>query len=41
MLLWYSLPSILLRKVQVGKDQENGQSEKDPRSKNRGGKNLN
>ena len=28
-------------KVQVGKDQEKAQSEKDPHSKNRGGKKLN
>ena len=27
------------KKVQVGKDQENAQSEKDSHSKNRGGKN--
>ena len=30
-----------LTKEQVGKDQEKGQSEKDPHSKNRGGKKLN
>ena len=29
------------RKVQVGNDQENAQSEKDSHSKNRGGKKLN
>ena len=29
------------RKVQVGKDQEKAQSEKDSHSKNRGGKKLN
>ena len=29
---------IVNRKVQVGKDQENAQSEKDSHSKNRGGK---
>ena len=29
------------KKVQVGKDQENAQSEKDSHSKNRGGKKLN
>ena len=29
------------KKVQVGKDQEKAQSEKDPHSKNRGGKKLN
>ena len=29
------------KKVQVGKDQEKVQSEKDPHSKNRGGKNPN
>ena len=33
-------PSIvLLKKVQVGKDQEKAQSERDSHSKNRGGKN--
>ena len=30
-----------LKKVQVGKDQEMAQSEKDSHSKNRGGKKLN
>ena len=30
-----------LKKVQVGKDQEKAQSEKDSHSKNRGGKKLN
>ena len=33
------LPEILHGKVQVGKDQEKAQSEKDSHSKNRGGKN--
>ena len=32
---------ILLKKVQVGKDQEKAQSEKDSHSKNRGGKKPN
>ena len=32
---------ILSRKVQVGKDQEKAQSEKDSHSKNRGGKKPN
>ena len=34
----YGIMSLLL-KVQVGKDQEKAQSEKDSHSKNRGGKN--
>ena len=33
-----SNPSIRCKKVQVGKDQEKAQSEKDSHSKNRGGK---
>ena len=33
--------SINMKKVQVGKDQEKAQSEKDSHSKNRGGKKLN
>ena len=32
---------VLVRKVQVGKDQEKAQSEKDSHSKNRGGKKPN
>ena len=32
---------ILIKKVQVGKDQEKAQSEKDSHSKNRGGKKTN
>ena len=32
---------IILKKVQVGKDQEKAQSEKDSHSKNRGGKKPN
>ena len=32
---------IINKKVQVGKDQEKAQSEKDSHSKNRGGKKLN
>ena len=32
------LPKCFPKKVQVGKDQENAQSEKDSRSKNQGGK---
>ena len=32
---------LLCRKVQVGKDQEKAQSEKDSHSKNRGGKTTN
>ena len=32
---------ILVKKVQVGKDQEKAQSEKDSHSKNRGGKKTN
>ena len=32
---------ILLKKVQVGKDQEKAQSEKDSHSKNRDGKKIN
>ena len=35
------LLDILLKKVQVGKDQEKAQSEKDSHSKNRGGKKTN
>ena len=35
----YSIPSV--KKVQVGKDQEQAQSEKDSHSKNRGGKKPN
>ena len=34
-------PHLVLRKVQVGKDQEKAQSEKDSHSKNRGGKKPN
>ena len=34
-----SLETVEGRKVQVGKDQEKAQSEKDSHSKNRGGKN--
>ena len=33
--------TMLLKKVQVGKDQENAQSEKDSHSKNQGGKKPN
>ena len=33
--------SLLKQKVQVGKDQEKAQSEKDSHSKNRGGKKTN
>ena len=36
----FSLPRFL-KKVQVGKDQDKAQSEKDPHSKNRDGKKLN
>ena len=32
---------LIFKKVQVGKDQEKAQSEKDSHSKNRGGKKLN
>ena len=32
---------LMRKKVQVGKDQEKAQSEKDSHSKNRGGKKLN
>ena len=35
----YNIPSV--KKVQVGKDQEKAQSEKDSHSKNRGGKKPN
>ena len=37
----YHLQSIFIGKVQVGKDQEKAQSEKDSHSKNRGGKKPN
>ena len=33
--------TIIFKKVQVGKDQEKAQSEKDPHSKNQGGKKPN
>ena len=36
-----ALRNICYRKVQVGKDQEKAQSEKDSHSKNRDGKKLN
>ena len=35
------LISLFHKKVQVGKDQEKAQSEKDPHSKNQGGKKPN
>ena len=35
------IASAATQKVQVGKDQEKAQSEKDSHSKNRGGKKLN
>ena len=38
---YYSLRDISKKKVQVGKDQEKAQSEKDSHSKNRGGKKTN
>ena len=38
---WYKLLSKYGKKVQVGKDQEKAQSEKDSHSKNRGGKKTN
>ena len=36
-----TLPDSMCKKVQVGNNQENAQSEKDSHSKNRGGKKLN
>ena len=37
----YDFKNIIFEKVQVGKDQEKAQSEKDSHSKNRGGKKPN
>ena len=37
----FSFLQLKKKKVQVGKDQENAQSEKDSHSKNQGGKKLN
>ena len=36
-----SIENVIPKKVQVGKDQEKAQSEKDSHSKNRGGKKPN
>ena len=38
---WFSFYNRMCKKVQVGKDQEKAQSEKDSHSKNRGGKKPN
>ena len=38
---YYSIRSFMFKNVQVGKDQEKAQSEKDSHSKNRGGKKPN
>ena len=37
----YIYVKVMYKKVQVGKDQEKAQSEKDSHSKNRGGKKTN
>ena len=37
----FLIPTLYRKNVQVGKDQEKAQSEKDSRSKNRGGKKTN
>ena len=39
--VWLKSVPLVPRKVQVGKDQEKAQSEKDSHSKNRGGKKTN
>ena len=39
--MYRGVPEAIYRKVQVGKDQEKAQSEKDSNSKNRGGKKPN
>ena len=41
MLVYLLICSVFSKKVQVGKDQEKAQSEKDSHSKNRGGKKPN